>query len=49
LFVGSAIHLFDKKMNDGQIQILGLVTHTLGNTKACFALGIKVEKTCGQL
>jgi hypothetical protein len=49
LFVVSAIHLFDKKMDDVQTQILGLITHTLGDTKARFTLGVKVEKTWGQL
>lgn len=36
-------------MDDVQTQILGLITHTLGDTKARFTLGVKVEKTWGQL
>jgi hypothetical protein len=34
-------------MDNVQTQILGLVTHTLGDTKACYTLGIKVERTWG--
>ncbi len=49
LFIVSAIHIFYKKMDDVQTQILGLITHTLGDTKAYFTLRVKVEKTWGQL